>query len=181
MMKNKFIALFLFVLILASCKTKQHTSTSNTTSTEDITVIHDKLTPVALPKDSAMIRAYFECDSNFNVVLKELKEIKTRNIQASFDYGNGVFEYDLRTGGDTVYIPGKDYYKRINTRTYTTKTITITKTVKVEKELSGWERWQMKAGKIFMFLCCIAVLYTIFRYRQIILKILIKIFSLFKK
>lgn len=177
-MKTKLIGLLLFVLILASCKTKQHTSQA--TSTEDITVIHDKLTPVALPRDSAMIRAYFECDSSFNVVLKELKEIKSRNIQASFDYGNGVFEYDLRTGGDTVYIPGKDYYKRINTRTYTTKTITKTKTVKVEKELSGWERWQMKAGKIFMFLCCIAVLYAIFRYRQIILKILIKIFSLFK-
>lgn len=179
-MKTKLIGLLLFVLIFTSCKTKQHTSTSNTTSTEDITIVHDKLTPVALPRDSAMIRAYFECDSSFNVVLKELKEIKSRNIQASFDYSSGLFEYDLRTGGDTVYIPGKDYYKRINTRTYTTKTITKTKTVKVEKELSGWERWQMKSGKIFMFLCCIAVLYAIFHYRKNILKILIKIFSLFK-
>lgn len=174
-MKTKFIGLLLFVLIFTGCKTKQHTATLNTTSTEDITVIHDKLTPVALPKDSAMIRAYFECDSSFNVVLKEMKEIKSRNIQASFDYGNGVFEYDLRTGGDTVYIPGKDYYKRINTRTYTTKTITKTKTVKVEKELSGWERLLMRLGKVFIFCFVSIIIYLLVKYR---LKIMAKMFGI---
>ena len=172
-MKTKLIALLFFVLIFTGCKTKQHTSQA--TSTEDITVIHDKLTPVALPRDSAMIRAYFECDSSFNVVLKELKEIKTRNIQASFDYGNGLFEYDFKTGGDTVYIPGKDYYKRINTRTYTTKTITITKTVKVEKELSGWERLLMRLGKVFIFCFVSIIIYLFVKYR---LKIMAKMFGI---
>lgn len=172
-MKTKLIGLLLFVLIFTGCKTKQHTSQS--TSTEDITIVHDKLTPVALPRDSAMIRAYFECDSSFNVVLKELKEIKSRNIQASFDYSSGLFEYDFKTGGDTVYIPGKDYYKRINTRTYTTKTITKTKTVKVEKELNGWERLLMRLGKVFIFCFVSIIIYLLVKYR---LKIMAKMFGI---
>ena len=159
-MKNKIIfILFALILVLSSCKPKQHITQDTTNTSQEVIIQHDKLTPVALPVDSSHIIAKFECDSNFNVVLKELNEIKTRNIQSAFDWRDGFLDMRLKFGGDTVYIPGTDFYWKVNTTAK--KTITITKTVKVEKQLSWMQKLLIGSARIFFVLLFITVLYFI--------------------
>ena len=128
-MKKLFLILTIALVALA-CKTKQHASISVSEVT-DTERIEQTITPVVLPADSASIRAVLECDSNYNVVLKELINLKSQNIEASFNWSGGVLDYQVVTGGYTVY-SFKHYYTRyrnniIKYRHYITKTIKVDK------------------------------------------------------
>jgi hypothetical protein len=68
----------------------------------------ERLVPVYLSPDSAMLFALLECDSNKQVVLKEYRELKSRNLQSDISLSNGKMEYKVKTLRDTVYIPAKD-------------------------------------------------------------------------
>ena len=159
-MKNLFLIFGLCSLLftLQSCKPKQQLTRSDNSASTEVIILHDKLTPVALPVDSSHITALFECDSNFNVVLKELNEIKSNNIQSAFDWHDGFFDLKLKSGGDTVYIASTDFYWKINTKQ------TITKTITVEKKLSYWQSLCIALGKLFLMLLLIALILFIVKY-----------------
>jgi hypothetical protein len=147
---------------LTSCKPKQKITETVNSSVTESTYIHDKLTPVALPVDSSHIKALFECDSTNKVILKQLFEVKSKNINTTFSYKDGLLDYSIRTGGDTVYIPGRDFYWIVHNETR--KTVTITKTVKVEKQLTISQKMQITAGNIFVFILMSIILYFIIRF-----------------
>lgn len=69
------------------------------------------LIPVRVPGDSATLRAYFECDSLNNVLLKEISEHKSNNISTGHTFINGVLDYKAKTNPDTVWIPNDTIYK----------------------------------------------------------------------
>lgn len=152
------------LVLITSCKTHKQLSEQTNTTSNQVTYIHDKLTPVALKTDSAQLKAMFECDSNYNVVLKELFEVKSRNIQAAFDWHDGLFSYRLRTGGDTVYIPSIDQYYSIIKTNNITRTVTITKTVTTEKKLSWAQKRLIASGRIFNLALVSIILYLIIRF-----------------
>lgn len=161
----KKLIIFLIVplnLVLSSCKSKQQLIDNTDYITSELIIQHDKLTPVALPTDSIQLKARFECDSNYNVVLKELNEIKTRNIQSVYDWRDGFLDLRIRTGGDTVYIPCTDFYSQINK--FHKRTITLQKTVKVEKKLTTLQKLEIAAGKLFLLLLGIGLIYIIVKY-----------------
>lgn len=60
--------------------------------------------PVRIPGDSATLRAYFECDSLNNVLLKEISEQKSKNISTGHSFKNGVLDYIAQTLPDTVWM-----------------------------------------------------------------------------
>lgn len=60
--------------------------------------------PVRIPGDSATLRAYFECDSLNNVLLKEISERKSKNISTGHSFKNGVLDYIAQTLPDTVWM-----------------------------------------------------------------------------
>lgn len=146
-------------LVINSCKPKQHITQDTTNTSQEVIIHHDKLTPVALPTDSIQLKARFECDSNYNVVLKELNEIKSKNIQSAYNWRDGFLDMRLKFGGDTVYIPGTDFYWKVNTTAK--KTITITKTVTVEKQLSWMQKFLIGSARISFVLLFITTLYFI--------------------
>lgn len=141
----KKIILFISILfLLFACKAKQHITDQKQDSTNNqIVYQHDKLTPVPLRVDSASIRALFRCDSNYNVILAEFLDLKTKGINTNLSFKNGVLDYKLTTGGDTVYIPGSDFYWYINRRISST----LIKTVYVDKKLSWYQKFMIDSGQ----------------------------------
>lgn len=150
------------LFVLSSCKPKQQLIDTTANITSELIIQHDKLTPVALPTDSIQLKARFECDSNYNVVLKELNEIKSKNIQSAYDWRDGFLDLRIRTGGDTVYIPGRDFYSRINK--FHKRTITVQKTVTVEKKLTALQKLEIASGKLLFMLLGIGLIYIIVKY-----------------
>jgi hypothetical protein len=149
---------------LTSCKPKQKITEAVNTSLIESTYIHDKLTPVALPVDSLHIKALFECDSTNKVILKQLFEVKSNNINTAFNYKDGLLDYTIKTGGDTVYIQGRDFYWIVHNQVNKTITITITKSVKVEKQLTALQKLEIASGKLLFMLLGIGLIYVIVKY-----------------
>jgi hypothetical protein len=72
--------------------------------------IRERLVGFALPTDSAVLRAYFECDSNYNVLLKRVNEDKTAGMQSDIGYDSktGILDYKIVWRIDTVYVQVTD-------------------------------------------------------------------------
>ena len=90
------------------------------------------LVPVPIPGDSAIIRAWFECDSMNNILLKGFEEQKSKNMASDFSFKDGLLEYGTKTRPDTAYLPSDTIY--------TEKEIAVP--VEVEKEVNVLTRWQ---------------------------------------
>ena len=104
---KKYSALVLGVFLLIGCKTATKV-TEVPVKTEII--VHERLVPVSLPRDSLMLVALFECDSNYNVLLRAYSEEKSKNIASSFGFGNNLFNYKAITVRDTMFIIEKDSF-----------------------------------------------------------------------
>lgn len=72
------------------------------------TVIKEKLVPVPVPADSAIVRMLVECDSTNNVVVKELMTLKSQNVQAAINHDSNSVEISFKKPLDTVYIHVND-------------------------------------------------------------------------
>lgn len=125
---------FIIGALLTSCKSKQAV-----VKTSQISIEKDKLTPVAVPGDSSMLRALFKCDSLNNVLLVGFSEQKSKNMNSNFSFQNGQLSYKAETQPDTVFIKSTDKYYRQDI----TKTLTVTKKVTVikEKPVRGFLWW----------------------------------------
>ena len=108
MMKIKVpFVLIVFFCVLYGCKTTVPV-TEVPVKTE--IVVRERLIPVSLPKDSLMLVAFFECDSNYNVLLRAYNEEKSKNIASSFGFGNNLLNYKAITVRDTLFIVEKDSF-----------------------------------------------------------------------
>lgn len=165
---KKLSVIFIMFIFLLSCKTqKEITNTSDNYQSDYIR--EDILNRVLLPKDSARLRAIFRCDSLNRILLIELTESKTKGFESIFNFRNGILDYNLNTGGDTVYIPSSNIYYKINSNTL--KTITIRETTKVQRELNIFQKFQIWLGKIFIWVIVLTVLYFLGKYiLQFVLK-----------
>lgn len=158
---KKLTVLFIMFIFLLSCKTqKEITNTSENYQSDYIR--EDILNRVLLPKDSARLRAIFRCDSLNRILLIELTESKTKGFESIFNFRNGILDYNLNIGGDTVYIPSTNVYYKINSNTL--KTITIRETTKVLRELNIFQKFQIWLGKIFIWIIVLTVLYFLGKY-----------------
>ncbi len=68
------------------------------------------LVPVQIPGDSTTLRAYFECDSLNNVLLREISEEKSNNISTNHHFKDGAFDYKAKTQPDTVWLTSDTIY-----------------------------------------------------------------------
>ena len=127
------VLLFIAVLSVSfsGCKTSGKLSHDANESVESETTFaseKDKLTPVAIPGDSAKFRALFECDSLNNVLMIAISEGKSKNMSSSVSFKNGQLDYSATTKPDTVFVKSTD--KIFKQKTKKTITVHITKTVK---------------------------------------------------
>lgn len=105
---KRLIYILLILIAFTGCRSKKPPIVHVPVETKII--IKERLVPVALPADSSTLTALFECDSLNQVQMKEIGELKTKDVQSQFNFSakTGAFSYETKRILDTVYIPGKD-------------------------------------------------------------------------
>lgn len=76
----------LFLLIVQSCRTPQPIVQTEVKEVLVDRVINDTIVTIA--PDSAIIKAYLECDSAGNVLIKELQEVQGKNVSLALALKN---------------------------------------------------------------------------------------------
>lgn len=110
-MKRLFF-IILIMAVFASCKSqKPATCTPVKTVEKHITT----LVPVYLPADSALLKAYLECDSANKVIMTSISEKKSGRIESNLSLQDNILNYRIKTVRDTVYAPSDSIvvYKEI--------------------------------------------------------------------
>ena len=102
-MKNLFLFL-LIVPVLLGCRSSKEITTVPVKTVERIT---ERLVPVEIPVDSAILTALFYCDSLNRVRLAEIDELKSRRVNTELKFDSGKLSYKARAAPDTVYLPSK--------------------------------------------------------------------------
>lgn len=117
--------------------------------------IVERLIPVKINGDSLKLRAFFECDSLNQVVLRKSSEQKSKGVESDLSFDKGQLNYDAKTVHDTIYLPSKE--------------ITITKEVPIRveipvitNELNKWQSFQIIAFRILITLVLLVVAYKMF-------------------
>jgi len=120
-----------------------------TVPVETQTIIRDRLVEVSIPADSAIMTAYLECDSNYNVLLRRFDEQKSAKMATALDFDTGgKLSYQIVRVRDTVYIPARDsiVYKEI--------AFPVSVPVEVNR-LTGFQHFQIWAGRCLLVIAAI--------------------------
>lgn len=98
-MKN--ILLILIILLFGSCATTKKIETKIETKTEYIELVKDTTIYI---EDMAYFRAYLECDSINNVVIKELENKAGKLIKQNVKYIDKIIYVEAKIDSQAVYI-----------------------------------------------------------------------------
>lgn len=147
-----FLSVFSVFLSVTACKTQKPVVT---VPLETKTIIKERLIEVQTPADSAWLTAYLECDSNFNVLLKSFDEHATTRMNTSLKVDTGTLSYQVIRIRDKIYIPAKDSI------IYQEVPVPVEIPVEVNR-LTGWQYFQIWAGRIALILLVIVALWSYF-------------------
>ncbi len=138
-MKNLWLMGVLCTLLLTGCKA--HTKVVEVPVREVVTVT-ETLEPVQLPGDSLVMEALFYCDSLNLVQLREISDLKSKNMSSGFKFDKQKLEYKAKTEPALQYIP--------STIIETTKEIPIYVDVPgpIEYRMHWYQRWLMWIGAV---------------------------------
>lgn len=100
------LTLILLVLYVTSCGGLKNAK--GTPANPPANIVTERLVPVYLSPDSALLTALFECDSSNQVVMKAYNELKSAGVESSLSFDNGKLDYKANAKHDTIYIPAKD-------------------------------------------------------------------------
>lgn len=97
----------------------------------------EKLVPVEVPPDTAIIAAYLKCTKEGRVILQNLQAEHTQNVKMKVALDSlNTLKAKVVTVRDTIYTK----------ETIITKGETIIQEIQVEKALTRWQRWKMEVG-----------------------------------
>jgi hypothetical protein len=123
--------------------------------------VTEHLEPVQLPGDSVNIAALFECNELNQVILKELKEAKSKRVQSDFTFNSGQLKYSATTKPDTVYIHGKDSIveREVPIR------VDVPGPTEYINKLTWWQSTQIKVGRILFFIVLAFGLFMLLKWK----------------
>jgi hypothetical protein len=115
------ILVVLLLLSLLSCGTTKETTTETTTETSKLEVKQDSSSKeekevlqkevIKFVADSTSLNLLFECDSNNNVLIREIEELESGNrIHQDFNFQNGKLEVTNKVNEDSIIVYWKNYY-----------------------------------------------------------------------
>lgn len=149
-----FILACMVLLLMVSCKTKQQVIAEQRDS-----VYIERLVPVAIPADSATIKALLECNTNGRVVLSQLRTESTKNAYLTFLLDSlGNLQMETIVKRDTLYVKSDSIHiKEV-----------VTQYEYIEKQLGRWDAFILRFGNwMFGGLCCVLLFFIV----KLILKI----------
>ena len=156
---GKILLIGLCFIGLIACKTQQAIQPPVQIPVHTKEKIVERLVPYALPPDSTVITALFECDSLNKVNMKMFEELKAKGLISSFSFENGILKFRLIQPPDTVYIAAKDSIIERDKPVlyYIPSPPVITNQLTQGQIICVW------FGKIFMGLLGLAVIYGIWK------------------
>ena len=92
----------LFILLLTGCRA--HTKIVEV-PVREVVSITETLEPVQAPADRIMLEALFYCDSLNVVQLREISELKSRQVNSTFKFDKQKLSYNAITDPAVQYIP----------------------------------------------------------------------------
>lgn len=109
---------------------------------------HDSI--IKLPADSAWLRAWLECDSTGNVLLKELQAVNGRNTStgASITRTDSTTLFEVNCNTDSLELLLKIRDRKIKELERSLET----QVKEVERQLTGWQIIQIYLGRLFLTL-----------------------------
>jgi hypothetical protein len=124
----------LFSLVLGStgCKRLQPVVSQTTTNDRVVTVtetLHD--TTLIFQADTASVRAFLECDSLNQVVMRELEIVNGRKVNPEVKFQYGILEIAMPVDSEAIYLSWKERYVQVTDSTKVSK-------VTVVKEKPPW-------------------------------------------
>jgi hypothetical protein len=149
------LGLVSLMLGFTGCKQLQPVVTTDSTKTRTITeTVHDSI--VFVKPDSAAIKAFFECDSLNQVVLRQLAVEKGRIIEPEVKWlPGGILEVTAKVDSQAVYLYWKERYIHDVDSTKVSKVVVV-------KEKPPWSSAKGKL-KIILLLGFIISLFFILR------------------
>lgn len=132
------LLILILVTGLVSCSTPQKMVAEIPVQYKERIV--ERLVPVELPADSAILSALFSCDSTNQVILRELSDSKTRG-QSQASFIGGKLTYKLITLHDTIYMKADSVFIEKD------KIIKVPVEVKVN-ELTKWQGFQIVGFRV---------------------------------
>lgn len=142
----------LILLVITSCKSIPIQEVPVKTQT----IIRERLVPVTVSADSALINMLLSCDSSNQVMLKELTEIKSASVSTDIKQRSDSFEIIFKTQHDTIYIPV------IDTVVMQEKPVIVEKTETVYK-MKSWQKTFMYIGIALTILIILTIVYKLFK------------------
>ncbi|MBN2814978.1 MAG: hypothetical protein JXQ80_12925 [Bacteroidales bacterium] len=95
---------FLLLLLFAACSVQRY-APADTVIVSSTVIVRD--TMVAFAPDSAVIRAWFECDSMNQVMMTHIEENGDR-IRSAVQFDSGSFSIVTKTDSQLVYLTWKE-------------------------------------------------------------------------
>lgn len=139
---------------MPSCRSSQPLTTTQTT---------DSVKVVERWRDSIIYeepdKAWLECDSMGQVLLRELEIERGRNITPHIKIVNDTIYLECKTDSLERLLKIRDLEIKM------LKEMQTEVVVEVEKELSWWETTQMKMGRLFLIVIAVLVIITVIKQR----------------
>ncbi len=143
----------LYILLLAtSCKSIPIQEVPVKTQT----IIRERVVPVTVSADSALINMLLSCDSSNQVMLRELTEIKSIGVSTDIKQRSDSLEIKFKTRHDTIYIPLTD------TVVIQEKPVMVEKTETVYK-MKSWQKTFMCIGIALTILIILTIVYKLIK------------------
>jgi hypothetical protein len=120
------------------------------------TIIRERVVPVTVSADSALVNMLLSCDSSNQVMLKELTEIKSASVSTAFKQRSDNFEIKFKTLHDTIYVPV------IDTVVIEEKPVIVEKTEIVYK-MKSWQKTFMYIGIALTILIFLTIVYKLIK------------------
>jgi len=159
---KKLFLLLVIILLLASCTTQKHCNKRFPCTGRIDTIIKTdyrevlKDTTIYLT-DSAWAQMYFECSKDGDVLLKQILELKAgKYVTPRIIYKDKMLYVECKVDSVGILL----HYKNILIKEF--QKIDKTTVVK-ENYLTGWQWFQLWAGRIFLGLIILILIYLIIR------------------
>lgn len=132
------VTVLLLPLLLASCSTPKQLIKEVPIQYKEKVV--ERLVPYEVPADSSILKAWFECDSLNQVVLKQFSEQKGK-LESALNFSKGQLTYEANFIHDTIWVKSDTVYKE--------REVPVKVTVETEvNRLTKWQAFQIMGFRI---------------------------------
>lgn len=100
-------------------------------------LVVERLVPVPVSPDSALLVALFSCDSTNRVIMEAYNETKSGRMDSQMNFKDGKLEFQASTAPDTVFLPARDSI------VYVEREVPVQVNV-----LTWWQEFWIRTGKI---------------------------------